>query len=1212
MALVAKYTSLYSDLLPTFNTGYQYEVNEIYENGVYITEIYAENDFESCSFSDATDLLTVEYLKVTNNVTSFCKNNSRGMFDTCTALTYVNTEGWDTSNVTNMSHMFYNCSSLTSIDVSNWYTSGVTNMYNMFYNCNKLTQIDISNWYIKESTYMNGMLAYCSSLLSINFGDINLPHISNLDNIIYMDNALKEVTCNVSSLAKIQSQLPLRSSTNKGTIICEDLGDFDTYELDSKHWNIVSSIVSGFLVAKYTANASGIVPTFNSGYQYEINEVNNGDGTYTVEIYAYEDFSSCGFEMETQLLTIEYLKVTNKVTSMIDMFYECSSLTELDVSNWDTSNVTSMGFMFQNCKSLTELDASNWDTSNVTAMYYMFINCKSLTELNVSNWNTSNVTTMSSIFSSCKSLTELDLSNWDTSKVTAMNSAFAYCESLIELDLSNWDTSKVTSMTSMFESCSSLTELDVSNWDTSNANVDYMFYGCSALNLIKTDNTNIIKLGEQLPTRPQDDKGTVYCDKLGSIDVSSIQAKNWNVVSSFLVARYTTNASGVVPTFNSGYQYTVDEVNNDGIYTVEIYSYDDFSSCRFREEKRLLTVEYLKVTSRVIYMDYMFNACSKLTQVDVSNWDTSQVTAMNNMFESCSSLTQLDLSNFNTSKVTTMKYMFRTCSSLTQLDLSNFDTSQVTNMDYMFYKCYSKGFTKLDLSNFNVSKVTSMLSMFEYCYYLYDINLSNWNFSDTINKKYMFDDCDALRFITVDYKDLELLIPSIPTIYSGSNGIILCKDAPIDYSNSTLTSKRWALANIDPRIKAKYTANASGVVPTFNNGYQYEVNEVNNGDGTYTVKITAYEDFTSCSFNGKSNLLTVEYLKVTSQVTNMNYVFDDCKSLTQVDVSNWDTSKVTTMINMFYNCSSLTQLDLSNWNTGKVTNMSYTFSNCVSLTQLDVSNWNTSSVETMGYMFYNCKSLTQLDVSKWNTSQVQYMNQMFCTCSSLTQLNVSKWNTGKVTNMNQMFHTCSSLTQLDLSKWNISSVETMSYMFYNCPLLTEVNLNGLDLRNIQITSMFFGCNNLKTVYMKKSDYISANKIIEVLPSRSEEDMGILNLVDIDDVSQINEASANIKYWVISTEKITVNNINVGEVSISDLYIGSVGVKQIYLGDILIYENVEVVNNKVLLFNEAIGTLFLLGDGLLQHDEKNLSLIVSDEMEIVYDEEDLNLTIGGEE
>lgn len=45
-----------------------------------------------------------------------------------------------------------------------------------------------------------------------------------------------------------------------------------------------------------------------------------------------------------------------------------------------------------------------------------------------------------------------------------------------------------------------------------------------------------------------------------------------------LIAKYTTNASGVVPTFNSSYQYTVNETESNGIYTVEISSDTDFTS----------------------------------------------------------------------------------------------------------------------------------------------------------------------------------------------------------------------------------------------------------------------------------------------------------------------------------------------------------------------------------------------------------------------------------------------------------------------------------------------------------------------------------------------------------------------------------------------------------------------------------------------------------
>ena len=52
--------------------------------------------------------------------------------------------------------------------------------------------------------------------------------------------------------------------------------------------------------------------------------------------------------------------------------------------------------------------------NNLTNTCYMFSDCKSLTDLNLSNFNTQNVTNMASMFGGCSSLTNLNLSNFDT------------------------------------------------------------------------------------------------------------------------------------------------------------------------------------------------------------------------------------------------------------------------------------------------------------------------------------------------------------------------------------------------------------------------------------------------------------------------------------------------------------------------------------------------------------------------------------------------------------------------------------------------------------------------------------------------------------------------------------------------------------------------------------------------------------------------------
>ena len=65
---------------------------------------------------------------------------------------------------------------------------------------------------------------------------------------------------------------------------------------------------------------------------------------------------------------------------MYVMFCNCASLTQLDVSGFDTSKVTDMGWMFSGCESLTELDVSGFDTSMVTDMGGMFYGCTKLND----------------------------------------------------------------------------------------------------------------------------------------------------------------------------------------------------------------------------------------------------------------------------------------------------------------------------------------------------------------------------------------------------------------------------------------------------------------------------------------------------------------------------------------------------------------------------------------------------------------------------------------------------------------------------------------------------------------------------------------------------------------------------------------------------------------------------------------------------------------
>ncbi len=149
---------------------------------------------------------------------------------------------------------------------------------------------------------------------------------------------------------------------------------------------------------------------------------------------------------------------------------------------------------------------------------------------------------------------------------------------------------------------------------------------------------------------------------------------------------------------------------------------------------------------------------------------------------------------------------------------------------------------------------------------------------------------------------------------------------------------------------------------------------------------------TSSWFAHSINLQDIDGIRNlnTENVTDMSWMFSDCKALTSLNLSKFNTQNVAYMWGMFSGCEALTSLDLSSFNTEKVTSMSEMFRDCKALTSLDLSNLNIRNVIDMSWMFSGCEALTMLDVSKFNTEKVTDMSCMFHGCKALTSLDVSK------------------------------------------------------------------------------------------------------------------------------------------------------------------------------------------------------------------------------
>ena len=307
----------------------------------------------------------------------------------------------------------------------------------------------------------------------------------------------------------------------------------------------------------------------------------------------------CSLQNLSSITGIINLK-TDNVTSMNDMFYNCSSLTSLDVTGFKTDNVTNMRYMFFGCSSLTSLDVTGFKTDNVTDMGDMFAGCSRLTSLDVTGFKTDNVTYMSGMFQGCSSLTSLDVTGFKTDKVTHMGAMFNGCRSLTSLDVTGFKTDNVMYMESMFRGCSGLTSLDVTGFKTDKVtDMNWMFSGCSGL-------TSLDVTG--FKTNNVTDMNGMFdgCSSLTSLDVTGFKTEN------------VTNMWFM------------------------------FRDCRSLTS---LDVTGFK-TENVTNMPGMFYGCSNLVTIYVGDgWSTAKVQNGGSMFTDCTSLVGGAGTTFNASHV---------------------------------------------------------------------------------------------------------------------------------------------------------------------------------------------------------------------------------------------------------------------------------------------------------------------------------------------------------------------------------------------------------------------------------------------------------------------------------------------------------------------------------------------------------------------------------
>ncbi len=259
-----------------------------------------------------------------------------------------------------------------------------------------------------------------------------------------------KVTISDYTINKTKMQTVIKSLSTKPTSIKYVTGS----SVPTGLTNLATTSVNGASTAGIQEDDGSMIGVFQDGttlYIAPMNAPAESDSTGAAATAANNNYV-----MYTPVDASTFLDLT----TMGYTDYTYDSITELDLSNLDTSKTTDMSRMFFLCRGVTSIDVSKFDTSKVTNMSDMFYYMAGLTELDVSNFDTSKVTNMSFMFQRCENLTTLKgLTNFNTEHVTNMQSMFARANNIPKLDLSAFNTGQVTTMYNMFYACNKLAEI---------------------------------------------------------------------------------------------------------------------------------------------------------------------------------------------------------------------------------------------------------------------------------------------------------------------------------------------------------------------------------------------------------------------------------------------------------------------------------------------------------------------------------------------------------------------------------------------------------------------------------------------------------------------------------------------------------------------------------------------------------------------------------
>ena len=397
----------------------------------------------------------------------------------------------------------------------------------------------------------------------------------------------------------------------------------------------------------------------------------------------------------------------------------------------------------------------------------------------------------------------------------------------------------------------------------------------------------------------------------------------------------------------------------------------------------------------------------------------------------------------------------------------------LTNEDSSSVAIYNVNITNLGQTKKVLSRIFSeIFTNDEMDYELTDIRLGqviapkeSANFQ--IKFKYKIDEVASdlklnakIRFIFEDYK--EEVYTAYFKAYNGEFGLF-------DFDKSQIKEfKRNTTLTIDEVLKKDKVALISNKSDDQYNSKRDIYGWVENGIFYWwsDALIAYFHPDTTKAFYKFSNLVSVDLSGIsTEKVYNFAHFFDTSKNLKRI-IGQIDTSGLKLVYNPNFDYANDTNNDSSSGY-----GLTYMFNDCNSLEEVDLSGIVTTNASDMKRMFGGCKKLTNIDVSGFDTSNVRSMYWMFRKNEQLKEIDLSSFDTSNVENMFGMFVDSGNITTIKFGdNFDTSKVKNMGNMFYGLKKLTTIYAKVDFVRNNDVKSANMFLNTVSLVGSKDTNY----------------------------------------------------------------------------------------------------------------------------------------------